>query len=110
LFFNIKDEGRYEPIVSNELDNKLPIRRSMQGDGNLEKVEASLAKARALIKQALLRTNDVVSLEDSHDYIPQGDIYRNAFAFHRYDLYMNDIMEGGQGFYSSKSEKKKVLF
>ncbi|PNX83521.1 putative glycosyltransferase [Trifolium pratense] len=54
-----------------------------QGDGNLEKVEASLAKARTLIKQALLRTNDIVPLEDSHDYIPQGDIYRNAFAFHR---------------------------
>ncbi|RHN68970.1 hypothetical protein MtrunA17_Chr3g0119731 [Medicago truncatula] len=66
------------------LDNKLPIRRSMQGDKNLEKVEGSLAKARALIKQALLRTNDtVVPLEDSHDYVPQGHIYRNAFAFHR---------------------------
>ncbi|WJX32777.1 hypothetical protein P8452_21064 [Trifolium repens] len=78
-----KDEGRHEPIVSNGLVNNLPIRRSMQGDGNLEKVEASLAKARELIKQALLRTNDIVSLEDSHDYIPQGDIYRNAFAFHR---------------------------
>jgi hypothetical protein len=62
----------------------------MQGDGNLEKVEASLAKARGLIKQALLRTNDIVPLEDSHDYIPQGDIYRNAFAFHRYD-FMNVI-------------------
>jgi len=56
----------------------------MQGDRNLEKVEGSLAKARALIKQALLRTNDtVVPLEDSHDYVPQGHIYRNAFAFHR---------------------------
>ncbi|PNX63717.1 putative glycosyltransferase, partial [Trifolium pratense] len=54
----------------------------MQGVGNLEKVEESLAKARALIKQALLRTNDIVPLEDSHDYTPQGDIYRNAFAFH----------------------------
>jgi hypothetical protein len=66
------------------LGNKLPIRRSMQGDRNLEKVEGTLAKARALIKQALLRTNDtVLPLEDSHDYVPQGDIYRNAFAFHR---------------------------
>jgi len=56
----------------------------MKGDRNLEKVEGSLAKARALIKQALLRTNDTVQpLENSHDYIPQGDIYRNAFAFHR---------------------------
>lgn len=56
----------------------------MQGGRNLEKVEASLAKARASIKQALLRINDTLPLEDSHDYIPQGDIYRNAFAFHRY--------------------------
>jgi hypothetical protein len=108
LFFNIKDEGRYEPIVSNELDNKLPIRRSMQGDGNLEKVEASLAKARGLIKQALLRTNDIVPLEDSHDYIPHGDIYRNAFAFHRYD-FMNVIMRGGQGFYLKKIKERKFF-
>jgi hypothetical protein len=78
----------------------------MQGDGNLEKVEASLAKARALIKQALLRTNNVVSLEDSHDYIPQGDIYRNAFAFHRYDLYMNDIM-AVKDFTHQKVKRKK---
>ncbi|XP_003601437.3 probable glycosyltransferase At3g07620 [Medicago truncatula] len=82
-----EDEGRYNSMANNgelNLDNKLPIRRSMQGDKNLEKVEGSLAKARALIKQALLRTNDtVVPLEDSHDYVPQGHIYRNAFAFHR---------------------------
>ncbi|XP_045803528.1 probable glycosyltransferase At3g07620 [Trifolium pratense] len=78
-----KDEGIYKPMVYNGLVNKLPVRRSMQGVGNLEKVEESLAKARALIKQALLRTNDIVPLEDSHDYTPQGDIYRNAFAFHR---------------------------
>ncbi|WJX93787.1 hypothetical protein P8452_75277 [Trifolium repens] len=83
LSSSYKDEERYDPRIYNGLVNKFPVRRSMQGDGNLEKVEASLAKARALIKQALLRTNNVVSLEDSHDYIPQGDIYRNAFAFHR---------------------------
>lgn len=87
------------------LVNKLPIRRSMQGDRNLEKVEASLAKARALIKQALLRTNDtVLPLEDTHDYdyVPQGDIYRNAFAFHRYD-FMKD-------FTHQKEKRKKKFF
>lgn len=64
--------------------NTFPIRRFIeQGDRKLGKVEAGLAKARALIKQASLRTGDTVPLEDA-DYVPQGDIYRNAFAFHRY--------------------------
>lgn len=67
------------------LVNNLPMRRSMKGNEKLEKVEASLAKARALIKEALLSTNHSVPLEDS-EYIPQGEIYRNAFAFHRYVL------------------------
>lgn len=66
--------------------HKLSTRIAIQSDENLEKVEASLAKARALIKQALLRTNDIVPIEESHDYVPQGDIYKNAFAFHRYDF------------------------
>lgn len=71
--------------------HKLSKRISIQGDENLKKVEASLAKARALIKQALLKTNDIVPIEDSHDYVPQGDIYRNAFAFHRYDFIKRDV-------------------
>ncbi|XP_061355409.1 probable glycosyltransferase At3g07620 [Gastrolobium bilobum] len=54
----------------------------IRGNRKLEKVEASLAKARALIREASLRTNDTVPPEDT-DYVPHGDIYRNAFAFHR---------------------------
>ncbi|CAK8566967.1 unnamed protein product [Lathyrus sativus] len=78
-----KDEGRHKTMSYDRELHKLSTRISIQGDGNLEKVEASLAKARALIKQALLRTNDIVPIEDSHDYVPQGNIYINAFAFHR---------------------------
>ncbi|KAK7393811.1 hypothetical protein VNO78_22375 [Psophocarpus tetragonolobus] len=82
-----KDEGTQKPLANKgELSfvNKLVIQREIQGDRKLRKVEASLAKARALIKEALVRTNATVLQEDtSSDYIPHGDIYRNAFAFHR---------------------------
>ncbi|KAG4906900.1 hypothetical protein AAZX31_20G058000 [Glycine max] len=64
--------------------NKMLIEKQIEDDRKLEKVEASLAKARALIKEALLlRTNATVLQDDTSDYIPEGDIYRNAVAFHR---------------------------
>ncbi|KAK7306887.1 hypothetical protein VNO77_44847 [Canavalia gladiata] len=66
---------------------KLFTKRKFKGDKTLEKVEASLAKARSLIKEASLRTNATVPHEGNNDYVPQGDIYRNAIVFHRsYEL------------------------
>ncbi|KFK38225.1 hypothetical protein AALP_AA3G084800 [Arabis alpina] len=52
-----------------------------------EKVEAELATARALIREAQLNPNSTLSspLKDK-DYVPNGDIYRNPYAFHRYLL------------------------
>ncbi|XP_020224386.1 probable glycosyltransferase At3g07620 [Cajanus cajan] len=79
-FSSFKDGGRQKPL---NIVNRLQVERAIQGDRKLEKVEASLAKARSLIKEALLRTKATVPQEDTHDYIPQGDIYRNAAAFHR---------------------------
>lgn len=55
-----------------------------KGDVNLEKLEAGLATARALIREATSKFNHT-ALEDA-DYVPQGDIYRNAYAFHRYSM------------------------
>jgi hypothetical protein len=61
-----------------------------EGNGKLEKVEASLAKARALIREASMRNSNIIETipEDQHadNYVPHGDIYRNAFVFHRYEL------------------------
>lgn len=55
-----------------------------KGDVNqLERLEAGLATARALIREATILNQTTSTLEDA-DYVPNGDIYRNAYAFHRY--------------------------
>ncbi|XP_057431924.1 probable glycosyltransferase At3g07620 [Lotus japonicus] len=81
-----KDEGKHKPMANNgELNfvkDELATKRSMQEGSKLNKVEANLAKARALIREAM-RSNVTVPPEDNTEYIPQGHIYRNAFAFHR---------------------------
>lgn len=52
-------------------------------DEKLEKLEADLATARALIREATKKVNQTKksSLEDA-DYVPQGEVYKNAYAFH----------------------------
>ncbi|THG06688.1 hypothetical protein TEA_023405 [Camellia sinensis var. sinensis] len=62
--------------------DKYGLRRSKKSDAKLKRVEASLTRARALIRNAMINQNRSSPLQDS-DYIPNGDIYRNAYAFHR---------------------------
>ncbi|KAF7837378.1 putative glycosyltransferase [Senna tora] len=68
-----------------------------KGDRKLERLEAGLAEARVLIREAIkLRLNHTaninISLQDSH-YVSQGHIYRNAFAFHRSYLLMEKLFK-----------------
>ena len=49
----------------------------------LEKIEATLARARLAIKEAG-RVQNKTSTYDDPDYVPRGPIYRNAKVFHRY--------------------------
>lgn len=53
------------------------------GDGKLERLEAELETARALIKETLTKLNHTSVIEEDADYVPQGDIYNNAHVFHR---------------------------
>lgn len=58
-----------------------PVSGSWRRDG---KVEAELATARALIREAQLNYNSTSSSPlGNEDYVPHGDIYRNPYAFHR---------------------------
>ncbi|KAI4347904.1 hypothetical protein L6164_008679 [Bauhinia variegata] len=63
-------------------DNGSVRKLSEQKDRKLEKLEAGLAKARALIREAMLRPEQIAPLDDA-DYVPQGHIYRNPIAFQR---------------------------
>ncbi|KAK8346028.1 hypothetical protein V6Z11_A07G189900 [Gossypium hirsutum] len=69
-------------------------RRGKHRDGSLEMVEADLAKARALIRDASLNPSNRSTLElPDSDYVPQGNIYRNPHAFHRSYLLMEKMFK-----------------
>ncbi|XP_059661296.1 probable glycosyltransferase At3g07620 [Cornus florida] len=68
------------------------IKRAKKRDAKLEKLEAGLARARALIRDAMINQSRSLPLEDA-DYVPQGDVYRNAYAFHRSYLLMESLFK-----------------
>ncbi|KAL8031139.1 hypothetical protein ABFX02_13G006000 [Erythranthe guttata] len=82
LHHEIKKEGKHD-LSSAEWRGFVNsgLRRSYSKS---EKVEAVLAKARRLIKEAS-RNNTLNASDVEHDsgYVPQGSIYRNANAFYR---------------------------
>ncbi|XP_024028618.1 probable glycosyltransferase At3g07620 [Morus notabilis] len=59
---------------------------------DLAKLEADLATARALIREATKKVNQTKKsfLEDA-DYVPQGEVYKNAYAFHWSYLLMERV-------------------
>eukprot|EP00257_Ricinus_communis_P007753 XP_002524592.2 probable glycosyltransferase At3g07620 [Ricinus communis] len=59
----------------------------------LERLEAGLAMARALIKEASSLDQNYTSLHKDIDYVPHGDIYRNSCAFHRSYLLMEKLFK-----------------
>ncbi|XP_072952136.1 probable glycosyltransferase At5g03795 isoform X2 [Typha angustifolia] len=67
-------------------------RRPRRRDVKLEKIELDLAKARAAIRDAISNTNNRSALADI-DYVPQGPVYRNAYAFHRSYLEMEKLFK-----------------
>ncbi|RVX08290.1 putative glycosyltransferase [Vitis vinifera] len=66
----------------NGLNEKSVRERLRPRDAELERVEAGLARARALIREGTTNWSSI-SAPVGADYVPQGDIYRNATAFHR---------------------------
>lgn len=67
---------------SNESDEEVRT-EAVKKYNKLERVEASLVRARSSIREAALVRN-LTSVHQDPDYVPRGPIYRNANAFHRY--------------------------
>ncbi|KAL3839738.1 hypothetical protein ACJIZ3_024329 [Penstemon smallii] len=76
------------PVLENEETTKNA--RLSKTYSKLEKIEASLAQARAAIQES--KRNNVTS-NDLHDYIPQGPQYRNSNAFHRSYMEMEKLFK-----------------
>ncbi|XP_058110032.1 probable glycosyltransferase At5g03795 [Magnolia sinica] len=67
--------------------------RAVEECSILDKVEAGLAKARAVIREAALNGKLLSSPEPDPDYVPRGPIYRNPHAFHRSYLEMEKVFK-----------------
>ncbi|XP_009413449.2 probable glycosyltransferase At5g03795 [Musa acuminata AAA Group] len=58
----------------------------------LQRLELGLGRARAAIKKAFRNAGNRTALPDK-DYVPQGPLYRNAYAFHRSYLEMEKLFK-----------------
>lgn len=50
----------------------------------MKKLETKLAKVRTSIREAAKSVGNLTFVHEDPDYVPQGPIYRNVNAFHRY--------------------------
>ncbi|XP_076900321.1 putative glycosyltransferase At3g07620 [Bidens hawaiensis] len=94
-----KQNEKMNNVVSKlmeELKTESLLRRNKKRDKNLEKVEAELAGARVLIRDAATSRNSSSSSSsplNDPDYVPSGNIYRNPYLFHRSYLLMEKLFK-----------------
>jgi hypothetical protein len=72
--FVLKHEGFYEGFETSK------------GSSRLKRIEATLGKARFYIREAGEVRNFTTTSADPEEYVPEGPIYKNPNAFHRYFL------------------------
>ncbi|KAL1567562.1 putative glycosyltransferase isoform X1 [Salvia divinorum] len=91
-FTNPKKQKAVEKLVK-DLDEETMMRRGNERDKNMVKIEADLATARALIKDAIFKSRDSPPLAQDADYFPCGQIYRNSYVFQRSYMLMEKMMK-----------------
>ncbi|KMT06578.1 hypothetical protein BVRB_7g157490 isoform A [Beta vulgaris subsp. vulgaris] len=70
------------------------VLKDRKKDQKVEIIEVTLGRARSLIKEAIQsRNTSNLFVEDQVDYVPHGNIYKNAFAFHRSYLLMEKMFK-----------------
>ncbi|XP_075499575.1 LOW QUALITY PROTEIN: putative glycosyltransferase At3g07620 [Primulina tabacum] len=93
-FNNLKMQKVVEGLMK-ELNAESVMRNDgRERDKKMERVEAGLVKARALIRDAIRqsRHSHVPAVEDQ-DYVPRGKVYRNAYVFERSYLLMERLFK-----------------
>ncbi|KAM2970045.1 hypothetical protein FF2_017064 [Malus domestica] len=84
---------KVEGDVINTVDNDVVANRTVFISGSqLDKVEASLGRARSAIREAAKVRNKTSTHQDP-DYVPRGPIYHNPNAFHRSYLEMEKVFK-----------------
>nr|GMD35211.1 probable glycosyltransferase At3g07620 [Ipomoea batatas] len=78
-----------------ELKVESELRRGKEKDKKLERIEAELTRARALIKDAIVNGNNgshVVQDEDDN-FVLRGNIYRNPYAFQSVVMILEELFD-----------------
>ncbi|KAG8364507.1 hypothetical protein BUALT_Bualt18G0004400 [Buddleja alternifolia] len=91
-FKNAKMQRAVAKMVE-ELDRETMLRRGKERDKRIERIEAGLVRARALIREALTKSRISPPLVEDGDYVPQGEIYRNAYVFQRSYMLMESMFK-----------------
>lgn len=99
----MQEERRQKQALLNlEKNNSVSPKKNKQRDEKLDRLEAFLARARALIKQAALSNRISTSSQiENKDYVSHGGIYRNAYTFQQYYYHLPVFI-----FFHSKSYNK----
>ncbi|XP_051115230.1 probable glycosyltransferase At3g07620 [Andrographis paniculata] len=92
-FTNPKMQRAVANLV-NELKEESLSRIGKNRDEKIAMVEAGLAKARALIKNAIFKSRvSPPPLSPDSDYVPQGQVYRNPYAFQKSFMMMESMFK-----------------
>ncbi|XAR55228.1 Xylogalacturonan beta-1,3-xylosyltransferase, partial [Bertholletia excelsa] len=93
----LAEEPTSQPTLEEESSTRIPANDSVgelvKRGTKLEKLEATLAKARSAIREAAALNKNMLSTYEDLYYVPRGPIYRNANAFHRSYLEMEKLFK-----------------
>ncbi|KAK6141271.1 hypothetical protein DH2020_024987 [Rehmannia glutinosa] len=76
-----------------ELNQETMSRSGKDKDKKMARIEAGLARARSWIKDAINKSRDSLPLTEDLDYVPHGEIYRNAYVFQRSYMLMESMLK-----------------